>query len=100
MPNFQILSEEEISTAISSLPDWSVVDNQLTADFKFSDFKTAFSFITRIAIESEVMNHHPEWSNTYNKVSFAFCTHDAGNVITDLDTKMAEIISRTAQEYS
>ena len=100
MPNFRILSEEEISTAISSLPDWSVVDNQLTAEFKFADFKTAFSFITKIAIESEVMNHHPEWSNAYNNVSFAFCTHDAGNVITDLDTKMAEIISRTAQEYS
>jgi 4a-hydroxytetrahydrobiopterin dehydratase len=71
----------------------------LKASYTFSDFRTAFAFITLIAIESEKMDHHPEWSNAYNKVNSAFPTHDAGNKITNLDTKMAHYISETAKKF-
>ncbi len=100
MAKFTVLSEAEITEALANLPDWSVRDGQLVSVLTFTDFKTAFSFITRIAIESEVIDHHPEWTNAYNKVSFCFCTHDAGNRITDLDIKMAKTISKAAQQYS
>ena len=99
MVSFTILSEEHITEALEQLPEWRAENNQLKADFTFSDFRTAFAFITLVAIESEKIGHHPEWSNAYNKVSFAFSTHDADNKITDLDIKIATYISKTADSF-
>ena len=75
---------------------WIEKDNKLTKTFTFQDFTEAFGFMTKVAIEAEKMNHHPEWSNVYNKVTFKLSTHDAGDVVTDKDRKLAEIIESLA----
>ena len=64
-------------------------NNQLVANFEFDDFVVAFGFITKVALEAEKMNHHPEWSNVYNRVEIRLSTHDAGNVVTDSDRQLA-----------
>lgn len=58
----------------------------------FKDFSEAFAFMTRVAMVAEKMDHHPSWSNTYNKVSINLSTHDAGNVVTDKDRQLAAAI--------
>lgn len=75
---------------------WTEKDNKLTKTFEFEDFTEAFGFMTKVAIEAEKMNHHPNWSNVWNKVSFELCTHDAGNTVTEKDRKLAEIIDQLA----
>lgn len=99
MAKFTILNEEEILQELKRLSDWKVIDGKLLASYVFKDFRTAFAFITLVSIEAEVKNHHPEWSNTYNRVEFTFCTHDAGNKITDLDITMAHFITQTAKKF-
>lgn len=76
---------------------WIEQDNKLLKSFTFQSFTEAFGFMTKVAIEAEKMNHHPEWSNVYNKVSFKLSTHDAGDVVTDKDRKLAEIIESLAE---
>ncbi|OEK06992.1 4a-hydroxytetrahydrobiopterin dehydratase [Roseivirga misakiensis] len=71
---------------------WEEKDNKLTRTFEFSDFVTAFGFMTRVAIAAEKIDHHPNWSNVYNKVVIELTTHDAGNIVTDNDRKLAKII--------
>ncbi len=71
---------------------WQETDNKLTRTFEFKDFSEAFAFMTRVAILAEKVDHHPWWSNVYNKVSFELTTHDAGNTITDKDRKLARDI--------
>lgn len=75
---------------------WIEKENKLTKTFEFKDFTEAFGFMTKVAIEAEKMNHHPNWSNVWNKVSFELTTHDAGNTITEKDRKLAEIIDQLA----
>ena len=74
--------------------DWQEKDNQLVKTFVFEDFTEAFAFMTRVAFIAEKMDHHPEWSNVYNKVQISLCTHDAGSKITDKDRKMAAEIDK------
>lgn len=71
---------------------WTEADNRLKKTFQFRDFTEAFGFMTRVAIIAEKMNHHPTWTNTWNKVSFELSTHDAGNVVTEKDRKLAAAI--------
>ena len=71
---------------------WEERNNQLYKQFLFTDFSEAFAFMTRVAIEAEKMNHHPLWSNVWNKVEIWLSTHDAGNSITEKDKKLAERI--------
>ena len=78
---------------------WNEENNELVAQLKFKDFKEAFAFMTEVAIIAEKMNHHPKWSNTYNKVEIRLSTHDAGNTITDKDRKLAESITRAVKKY-
>ena len=75
---------------------WTEKDNKLQKSFTFSDFTEAFGFMTKVAIEAEKMNHHPEWSNVYNSVSFQLSTHDAGDIVTEKDRQLAEIIDKLA----
>lgn len=65
---------------------------QLTNTFKFTDFVEAWGFMSQVAMVAEKMNHHPTWTNTYNSVSIALSTHDAGDVVTEKDKKLAEKI--------
>lgn len=69
-------------------------DNQLQASFKFENFIEAFAFMTAVAFHAEKQNHHPNWSNVYNQVEIRLSTHDAGNVVTDKDRKLAAVIEK------
>jgi len=71
---------------------WKEEKNQLVREFEFKDFTEAFAFMTRVAFLAEKHNHHPEWTNVYNKLEIRLSTHDAGNVITDKDRKLAAAI--------
>lgn len=73
---------------------WKEENNQLSRDFKFNNFIEAFAFMTKVAFVAEKMNHHPNWSNAYNKVSIKLFTHDAGNSVTDKDKKLADEIDK------
>jgi len=79
---------------------WNEIDNCLVCDFEFTDFTEAFSFMTAVAIEAEKMNHHPEWKNVWNKVSFQLSTHEAGNIVTEKDKNLAMIIDKIYKKYS
>jgi 4a-hydroxytetrahydrobiopterin dehydratase len=76
---------------------WSTEKNKLTKTFTFKDFTEAFAFMTKVAIAAEKMNHHPTWTNTYNRVSFELSTHDAGDIVTEKDRKLAEEIDKLAE---
>ncbi|NQZ75950.1 MAG: 4a-hydroxytetrahydrobiopterin dehydratase [Ekhidna sp.] len=71
---------------------WKEEDNRLKKTFEFRDFVEAFGFMSQVAIIAEKHNHHPNWSNVYNSVSFELNTHDAGDIVTDKDRKLAEAI--------
>jgi 4a-hydroxytetrahydrobiopterin dehydratase len=71
---------------------WIEENNSLYRKFEFSDFSAAFAFITRVALAAEKADHHPKWTNVYNKVEIWLSTHDAGDVITDKDRKLAKAI--------
>jgi len=72
---------------------WIEKNNALYRKIEFKDFTEAFAFMVRVAFEAQCMNHHPSWSNTYNKVEITLNTHDAGDVVTDKDVKLAEKIN-------
>lgn len=71
---------------------WIEKDHQLVREFTFSDFQEAFAFMTRVAFLAEKQNHHPEWTNVYNRVIIRLSTHDAGNIVTDKDRRLASAI--------
>ncbi|ELR72176.1 Pterin-4-alpha-carbinolamine dehydratase [Fulvivirga imtechensis AK7] len=73
---------------------WKEEDNKLKKTFEFKDFKEAFGFMTKVAIVAEKMNHHPNWSNVYNQVSFELNTHDAGDKVTEKDHSLAREIDK------
>jgi 4a-hydroxytetrahydrobiopterin dehydratase len=73
---------------------WKEENNQLKKTFQFKDFTEAFAFMTRVAFIAEKMNHHPDWRNVYNRVEISLSTHDAGNIVTDRDRKLAEAIDK------
>lgn len=73
---------------------WKEEDNKLKRTFEFSNFIEAFGFMSKVAIIAEKMNHHPNWSNVYNKVVIELTTHDQGNIVTDRDRKLAAAIDK------
>ncbi|HUH74102.1 MAG TPA: 4a-hydroxytetrahydrobiopterin dehydratase [Chitinophagales bacterium] len=77
--------------------NWKEENNKLTRSFKFKDFVEAWSFMTKVAMTAEKMNHHPEWSNVYNKVDITLTTHDKGNTVTDKDRELAKKIDVLAK---
>ncbi|HOE34679.1 MAG TPA: 4a-hydroxytetrahydrobiopterin dehydratase [Anaerolineaceae bacterium] len=94
------LSDQEIQTRMAQLgtilgETWKLKDSKLHISIKFPDFVSAFTFMTTTAFYAEKLNHHPEWSNVYNRVDINLSTHDAGG-ITELDFKLAELITISA----
>lgn len=73
---------------------WEEKDNKLVKEFSFNDFQEAFAFMTRVAFLAEAHNHHPNWSNVYNQVRIELTTHDAGNIVTEKDRKLAQEIDK------
>lgn len=94
MSKAQTLSSDEISAALANLDGWSVVDGKLHREFKFRDFTAAFGFMTKVAIEANTMNHHPELFNVYSKVVIDLVTHEADNAISNLDVELAGKIDK------
>ncbi len=74
--------------------EWKEENNQLVNTFTFGDFSEAFGFMTRVAMLVDRLDHHPEWSNVYNKVEIKLCTHDEGNKITEKDRHLAAEIDK------
>jgi 4a-hydroxytetrahydrobiopterin dehydratase len=72
---------------------WQEQDNKLVREFKFADFMEAFTFMTRVAMIAEKMNHHPTWYNVYNYVRIELSTHDAGDRVTEKDRNLARAIN-------
>lgn len=85
------LSESEITERLKTLDGWEYHENAIHTTFEFNDFKDAFSVMTRIAFEAEAQQHHPDWSNVYNKLQISLSTHDAGG-ITEKDFTLAKTI--------
>jgi len=87
------LSDAERQAGIASLSDWSAVEDRdaLFKSFTFANFGDAFAFMTRVAIEAEKADHHPEWFNVYNRVDITLCSHDVGG-LSQRDLKLARFI--------
>jgi 4a-hydroxytetrahydrobiopterin dehydratase len=86
----------EIERRIAELSEWSLAGGKLHREYRFPDFKSAFSFMTAVALKADEMDHHPEWSNVYNRVTIDLTTHDAGG-LTELDFELATEAERLAQ---
>jgi 4a-hydroxytetrahydrobiopterin dehydratase len=84
----RIIDSTEISEKLIS---WKLKDNSIEKTFQFVDFKTAFDFMTKVAVICDKMNHHPTWTNTYNKVLITLQTHDQ-TAVTELDLQLAQEI--------
>jgi 4a-hydroxytetrahydrobiopterin dehydratase len=87
------LNEEERATALDALDEWDFDEarDAITRSFTFADFSEAFAFMTRVALLAEKADHHPEWSNIWNRVDILLTTHDAGG-LSQRDVDMAEAI--------
>lgn len=94
MPRPPLIGAE---AALRELPRWSPAPGRdaITRSLVFADFKAAFAFMTRVALKAEAMDHHPEWSNVYDKVEVVLATHSAGGV-TALDMELARFIDEAA----
>ena len=76
---------------------WTEENNSLKKKFRFKTFSEAFAFMTRVAMIAEKMDHHPEWKNTYNELEIWLYTHDAGDIVTEKDHKLAKEIDKIKQ---
>ena len=92
------LSADEIAKKLSALSGWTYAASKLHREYKFADFVHAFGFMSSAALCAEGLNHHPEWSNVYNKVVVDLDTHDAGGV-TEMDFKLAAKMEELAGKF-
>jgi 4a-hydroxytetrahydrobiopterin dehydratase len=92
------LTDAERASALATLEGWSLVEGRdaIAKTFVFRDFNAAFGFMTRCAMVAEKMDHHPEWSNVYRKVTVTLTTHDAGG-LTDKDVALAQAMDGFAR---
>lgn len=79
---------------------WTEKDNKLSTTLEFKDFSQAFAFMTEVAFLAEKQNHHPLWTNVWNKVEIHLNTHDAGDIVTDKDRKLAKAIDKVYTRYT
>ncbi|OIQ28577.1 MAG: 4a-hydroxytetrahydrobiopterin dehydratase [Bacteroidetes bacterium MedPE-SWsnd-G2] len=93
----KLLDSDTIEKKLLHLPEWDYFDNALQAEFEFENFKDCFSAMSRIAFECEALNHHPNWSNTYNILNISLSTHDA-NGVTQADFDLAHAIEAIVEE--
>ena len=92
-----LLTNDALAEVLADLDGWSLVEDgtAIEAEFSFRGFNAAFGFMTSVALAAERQNHHPEWSNVYNRVTVRWTTHSEGGV-TELDLKLARACSRFA----
>ena len=91
------LSGSQVENALRALPGWSLREGKLHRELQFTDFSAAFAFMTRVALVAEKRDHHPEWSNVWNRVRIDLTTHESGG-ITERDVALAQRISELAVE--
>ena len=89
------LTVDEQRARLTDIPGWEIVDDGLVRQLQFSDFATAFGFMAAAAVVAERLDHHPEWSNVYSRVTIRLTTHDAGG-LTELDYGLAARMSELA----
>ena len=89
------LTEEQVREALETLSGWTLKDGKLHREYRFADFVYAFGFMATAALEVEKKNHHPEWSNAWNRVTIGLTTHDAGG-ITGRDIELARTLEKIA----
>jgi 4a-hydroxytetrahydrobiopterin dehydratase len=94
------MSKTDIQSALANLAKsgWTHANKKIRKEFKFANFRDAFAFMTRCAMEIETMDHHPEWFNVYNKLTVELTTHSAGDV-TEKDVKLAQIMDKIAARF-
>ena len=88
-----LLEKNQLDYFIEKNPSWIIDNKTIKKEFKFNNFIDAFGFMSKVAILSEKMDHHPDWQNTYNKVTIQLTTHDMGGITTN-DIKLAEAIDK------
>lgn len=91
------LTDAERQTALETLPEWRLVEGRdaIRRVFKFADFNAAWGFMSRVALQAEKLDHHPEWSNVYNTVDITLSTHDCGG-LSERDVALAKFIDGAA----
>jgi 4a-hydroxytetrahydrobiopterin dehydratase len=89
------LNGQQIEEALESLPGWQLKDNGIEREFKFNDFDSAWVFMAQLAEHARRLDHHPDWSNSYNRVRVRLTTHDAGGV-TARDLELARLAQQAA----
>jgi len=87
----QLLNPVDLAALATTLPNWQLVAGKLHRDLVFADFVEAFAFMTKVALIAEAMEHHPEWTNVWNRVSIDLVTHDMGG-LSNLDVQLAQRI--------
>ncbi|MEO8602247.1 MAG: 4a-hydroxytetrahydrobiopterin dehydratase [bacterium] len=95
MGDIQRLNDAEIAARLAALPEWRLQGGKLHRELRFASFVEAFGFMASVALVAERMNHHPEWSNVYNRVVIELTTHDAGG-ISERDFALAAEVERLA----
>lgn len=92
----QKLSDDEVTAVLADLPGWEIKEGKLHKAYKFSSFAAAVGWMVSVAIHADKMDHHPEWSNIYNRVHVDLVTHDLGDVISNLDVELARKMEELA----
>ena len=88
-----LIDENQLNYFLKKNPSWTKYNKNIKKEFKFANFVDAFGFMSKVALLSEKMDHHPDWQNTYNKVKIYLTTHDKGGITTN-DIKLAESIDK------
>jgi 4a-hydroxytetrahydrobiopterin dehydratase len=94
-PQYTSLTDPELTAALATLPGWILRDGKLHRSFRFADFPAAIAFMVRVAFVAERLDHHPNWSNVYDRVEVTLWTHDVGGV-TDRDVALATAMQAQA----
>jgi 4a-hydroxytetrahydrobiopterin dehydratase len=95
-PHYRILDEAAVTEVLGRLPGWSAGDGRLRKTYRFRDFPETVGFIVSLVADCERLEHHPEITQVYDRVTFALTTHDAGYRLTDHDVALAEVNERRA----
>ncbi len=94
------LTAAALTAVLAELPNWRVDDDALVRQCRFADFATAMCFFQEATADCAALDHHPTWSNTYDRVEIRLCTHDAGNRITARDVELARRLEVTVQRLA
>ncbi len=93
------LSAEEVDAELANLPGWTVKEGKLYKAYKFKTFAQALGWMVSVGIQADKMDHHPEWSNVYNRVTVSLVTHDLDNSISSWDVALAQQMEQLAKNY-